>query len=83
MLLTCLPHKYNICISLYPPWVQFIGSLTTAQMMCTLKLYLETVIGRFFGVDFLASADVERDQMQAKMPLYMHISVYIQAFNNK
>ena len=28
-------------------------------------------------------ADVERDQMQAKMHLYTYISAYIQAFNNK
>ena len=28
-------------------------------------------------------ADVERDQMQAKMPLYTHISAYIQVINNK
>ena len=29
------------------------------------------------------SNDVEWDQMQAKMHLYMHISAYIQALNNK
>ena len=27
--------------------------------------------------------NVERDQMQAKMHLYMHISAYVQAINNK
>ena len=31
----------------------------------------------------VGSNDVKQDQMQAKMHLYMHISVYIQAFNNK
>ena len=29
------------------------------------------------------SNDVEQDQMQAKMHLYTHISVHIQAFNHK
>ena len=29
------------------------------------------------------SNDVERDQMQAKMHLYTHISAYIQVINNK